>query len=158
MHLLWLKTERELLPHWRSALNVKSNRKRKLHGSVIFSIHRKAIRHIHSLPPQDPKASFLLLFFRFCTAWFLAPSCSLDRCMGNWWRFSASPFNLSHSWDMRLMISRASFHPWRKELNLPWKPPHKPCLVDYFSIYQESSITGDDPITLGTVISYYCLS
>lgn len=87
MHLLWLKTERELLPHCRSALDAKSNRKRKLHGSVIFSIHRKAVRHAHSLQPQDPKASFLLLFFTFCSAWFPAPSCSLDRCMGNWWRY-----------------------------------------------------------------------
>lgn len=85
MHLFWLKTERELLPHWRSPLNAKSNRKRKLHGNVIFSIHRKTMRRTHIL--QDPKASFLLLFFRFCTAWFLAPSCCLDTCMGNWGRY-----------------------------------------------------------------------
>lgn len=87
MHLLWLKTERELLPHWRSALNAKSNRKRNLHGSVVFIIYRKVVRHTHSLQPQDPKASFLLQFFRFCTAWFLVPSCSLDRCMGNRWGY-----------------------------------------------------------------------
>lgn len=109
------ETERELLPHWRSALHAKSSGKRNLHGCVIFSTYNKTVKHSHSFNLEIRMPLFCCSGSGFLP---LAPWSDVQRPMAMTWPLAASPLHSSWSWVIRLLISRAFFHLWRKGLNL----------------------------------------